>query len=69
MRNIFLKKIYILVILLSFVFIVSCDGKKPESGYISKDDVTNNIVSNFENQSLYTKYSNFIIFSNNPPQE
>lgn len=57
MRNIFLKKFYILVILLSFVLIVSCDGKKPESGYISKEEVTNNIVSNFENKSLYTKYS------------
>lgn len=57
MRNIFIKKFYILVLLLSLVFIVSCDGKKPESGYISKEEVTADIVSNFENQSLYTKYS------------
>ena len=38
MRNIFLKKLYILVLLLSFVLIVGCDGKKPESGYISKEE-------------------------------
>lgn len=57
MRNKFFKKIFILVLLLSFMFIIGCDGKKPESGYISKDEVTNNIVSNFENQTLYTTYS------------
>ena len=57
MRNIFLKKLYILVLLLSFVLIVGCDGKKPESGYISKEEVTSDIASNFDNQTLYTKYT------------
>ena len=57
MRNIFLKKLFIFVLLLSFTFIVGCDGKAPEEGYISKGDVTKDIISKFENQSLYTKYS------------
>jgi hypothetical protein len=48
-RNIFLKKLFIFVLLLSFTFIVGCDGKAPEEGYISKDDVTKDIISNFEN--------------------
>ncbi len=68
MRNKLLKILFILVLLLSFTFIVSCSGKKPEKGYISKDDLTNNIISNFENKSLYTKYSikgsfNYFAFS------
>lgn len=57
MRNIFLKKLFIFVLLLSFTFIVGCDGKAPEEGYISKGDVTKDIISKFENQSLYIKYS------------
>lgn len=57
MKNKLFKKLFILVLLLSFTFIVGCDGKKPEKGYISREDVTNNIVSNFECKSLYTKYS------------
>jgi hypothetical protein len=56
-RNILIKKFYILVLLLFLVLIVGCDGKKPESGYIAKEEVTSDIVSNFENQTLYTKYS------------
>ena len=57
MRNKLFKKLFIFVLLLSFAFIVGCDGKKPEKGYISKEDVTNDIISTFANQSLYTKYS------------
>lgn len=57
MKNTFIKTFYILVLLFSLIFIVGCDGKKPDSGYISKDEVTADIVSKFENQTLYTKYS------------
>ena len=57
MRNILIKKFYILVLLLFLVLIVGCDGKKPESGYIAKEEVISDIVSNFKNQTLYTKYS------------
>ena len=57
MRNKFVKKLSLLVILLSFAFLVSCDGKKPDEGYISKETVTNTIIVNFENKALYTKYS------------
>lgn len=57
MRNRFVKTLSLLVILLSLTFMVSCDQKKPEEGYISKEEVTNNIIVNFENKALYTKYS------------
>lgn len=68
MRNKFLKKLSLLVILLSFAFLVSCDGKKPDEGYISKEEVTDTIILNFENKTLYTKYSvkgtlNYFAFS------
>ena len=57
MRNRFVKTLSLLVILLSLTFMVSRKKKKPEEGYISKEEVTNNIIVNFENKALYTKYS------------
>jgi hypothetical protein len=56
-RNIFVKKLSILVLLLSLILISGCDGKKPDEGYISKEEVTANIVSKFETKSEYTKYA------------
>lgn len=57
MRSKLYKILVILVLFLSVTCFVGCDGKKPDKGYISRDDVTNNIVSNFKNETIYTKYS------------
>ena len=38
----FLKKLFIFVLLLSFTFIVGCDGKGPEEGYISNFKAVHN---------------------------
>lgn len=57
MKNKLIKNLIVFVLLLSFTFLVSCSGKKPDKDYIEKDYVTNNIVSNFKNESLYSKYS------------
>ena len=55
MRSKLYKILVILVLFLSVTCFVGCGGKKPDKGYISRDDVTNSIVSNFKNETIYTK--------------
>lgn len=57
MKNKFIKNLLILVLLLSAFVLSGCDGKKPEKGYVSAAYITENIVSKFASESLYSKYS------------